>query len=424
MKTKTIFLLLVLFTILSCNKEEVSSDVSPGFLKLNVGLFISVNESENRLKSTAGVDDFVVTVYNSLGIQVKQFARASEVPDEIELEPGSYYVTAHSNNDIPAAFNNPYYYGESSVFSITSGAQQNVTVNCELANTVVTIIYSDRVKANFTDYTTTVSTSAGSLVFTKDETRAGYFRTLPINISVLLKWQKDDGSTGTKTLSGAISDPQPKRKYEIHIDAASAEGSAFLQINLDSLPGATQIVQINEGQSPVPGTISEGALIISEIMFDPLSLNDTEGEWFEIYNTTSFPIDLYHIVISKSATSTDRHVINSHIEIGPSGFIVLSRTVTAVESPDYVYGTPVNLNNTNSTLSLHNYGTDGTDGTLICSINYTASGFPSAQGSSLSLSPALMNYTAATDGKSWCLSVSTYSTGDKGTPGKANDTCL
>ena len=61
------------------------------------------------------------------------------MPEEIELEQGQYYVTAHSNNDLPAAFENPYYYGESVLFTIIPGGQQSVTVNCELANTMITI---------------------------------------------------------------------------------------------------------------------------------------------------------------------------------------------------------------------------------------------------------------------------------------------
>jgi hypothetical protein len=352
---------------------------------------------------------------------VAQYPRADQLPDQIELEPGQYYVTAHSNNEKPADFDNPYYYGESVLFTIISGSQQNVNVNCELANTIVTIVYSDQVKANYIDYSTTVSTSAGSLVFAKDETRAGYFRTLPMTISALLTWQKGDGTTANKTLSGTIPDPQPKRKYEIHIDASSADGSAFLQINLDSLPGSTQIVNINENENPIPGSIPEGGLIISEIMANPLALDDTEGEWFEIYNTLNQPVDLFHLVIRKN--TTEQHIVNAHVEIGPHAFLSLARTAGALGSPEYIYGTSLSLNNTGAILSLYNYGTDGTDGSLICAIDYSGNLFPEPNGASLSLSPLLLNYTAALSGDSWCASVTAYSTGDRGTPGTANDVC-
>jgi hypothetical protein len=286
---------------------------------------------------------------------------------------------------------------------------------------MVTIVYSDQVKSNFTDYVTTVSTSAGSLIFTKNETRAGYFRPLPMNISVVLTWTKSDGTSDTKTLTGTIPDPQPKRNYEIHIDAASADGSAFLQINLDSLIGATEIVNINDNGTFVPGLISEGDLIISEIMYDPDSLGDTEGEWFEIYNTTDHSIDLYHIVIRRN--TANQHIINSNVSVASHGYIVLARTAAAVLSPGYVYSS-IGLINTGGTLSLFNYGTDGSNGSLICAINYGASGFPRAIGASICLSPSLLNYTNAVSGDSWCESVSAYSTGDLGTPGTINDTCL
>jgi hypothetical protein len=421
MKYKSLLFLILLLGVLSCKKDESFTGTTKGTLKLNIGLFLSVNEIENSLKSTNGVDNFVVTIYSSLGIEVQTFPRAADMPDEIELEPGQYYAAAHSNNDLPAAFNNPYYYGESQLFSIIPGGQETVSLNCEMANTMISIVYSDQVKANYTDYQTTVSTSAGSLLFDRNESRAAYFRPLPMNILVELTWQKEDETYSTKTLSGIIPNPQPKRHYEIHIDASSAEGSAFFEISLDSLVSDMEIVNINDDGTSVPGLISEGVLIISEIMANPTSLDDSQGEWFEIYNTSGQPVDLYQVVIRKN--TTEQHIINSNIILPPNSYIVLARTAGAVISPGYVYGTSVTLNNTGAVLSLYNYGTDGSDGSLICAIDYSGTGFPEATGASICLSPTNLSYVAAVSGDSWCVSVSPFSTGDLGTPGTGNDLC-
>jgi Domain of unknown function (DUF4493)/Lamin Tail Domain len=421
MKHKPLICLAMLLLAFACKKDDPDTEIPKGTLKLNVGLFISVNETENNLKSTAGSEDFLVTIYTNLGIEVMVFQRAEEVPDEIALDPGQYFVTAHSNNDLPAAFSNPYYYGESTLFTITPGGQETVTVNCELANTMVTIVYSDQVRANYTDYVTTVSTSAGSLVYTRDETRSGYFRPLPMNISVLLTWQRDDGTMDTKTLNGTIPDPQPKRNYEIHIDAASADGAAFIQINLDSLVGAVEIVNINDDGTSVPGIFAEGDLLITEIMYDPDALDDSDGEWFEVYNNTGGSVDLHQVVIRKN--DTDEHVVTGNITIPSHGYVVLARTANAAPASGYLYGTSISLNNTGAILSLHNYGTDGSNGSLICSINYGSTGFPDATGASICLSPTLLNYASSVSGDSWCVSATPFSTGDLGTPGTQNDTC-
>lgn len=413
MKTKSLFLLLLLSVFISCKKDEPGSEILKGKLKLNVGLFISVNDIENNLKSTKGIENFLVTIFNAQGNEVMVFQEAGDMPEEIELDPGQYFVTAHSNNDLPAAFSNPFYYGETELFSIVPGGQETISLNCELANSMVTIIYSDQVKANYSDYQTTVSTNAGSLLFSKNEVRPGYFRPLPISIKVDLTWQKGDGTVQTKTLTGLIPDPQPRRNYEIHIDASSASGSAFINISLDSLP-TVEIVDVNEI------IYGSGELLITEIMADPATIDDIAGEWFEIYNTTDQPIDLFHVVIRKN--TTERHVINSNLIIPANCYVVLAKSANAVSEPDYIYSS-ISLNNSGAELSLYHYGTDGTDGSLIFSVNYAAAEFPEARGASICLSPELLNYSAAVSGSSWCVSRSIFSTGDLGTPGSSNDSC-
>jgi len=413
---------MLLISFISCQKEENKTIKVKGSLTINIGLFISVNEIENNLKTTLGTEDFKVVIYNTSGDEVLVFEKVSEMPEEIELEPGQYYVTVQSDNNMPAAFDNPYYFGESEIFSINPGGQQTVSVNCELANTMITIIYSDNIKSNYSNYTTTVSSSAGSLIFTKDENRAGYFQPLPLNISALLTWQNGNGSYESITLTGNIPGPQPKKHYEIHVNASSSVGSALIQVNLDETTGPVEIVEItNNDETPAKGAFDIGDVLITEIMYNPTALSDAEGEWFEIYNNTSFPVDLQHLVIRKN--DTENHIINSQIILAAHEYLVLARTNEATTGNKYIYGTAISLNNTGAILSLYNYGTDGTDGSLICSVNYGAEGFTDASGASLCLSPEFLNITDAILGDSWCVSTTTYNTDDLGTPGFINDNC-
>ena len=148
------------------------------------------------------------------------------MPDTIELEVGNYYVEAHSDNNLPAAFENPYYFGSSEVFAISSGSRQSVQVTCTLANTIVSVVYSANVTNGFVDYTTTVSSELDSLVFSGNETRWGYFQPLPLMIRTQLTYLNPDGSDSSKILSGQIPDPLPNRHYQILIDATVDGGSA------------------------------------------------------------------------------------------------------------------------------------------------------------------------------------------------------
>jgi hypothetical protein len=52
-------------------------------------------------------DDFKVIIYDANSRQVTSYEKYSQLPAEIVLPVGVYAVVAHSNNLLPAAFDNP-----------------------------------------------------------------------------------------------------------------------------------------------------------------------------------------------------------------------------------------------------------------------------------------------------------------------------
>ena len=54
----------------------------------------------------------------------------------------------------------------------------------------------------------------------------------------------------------------------------------------------------------VPRVSEEGDILITEIMKDPDLVTDSNGEWFEVYNTTAFPVDMFGWVISDGGSNT------------------------------------------------------------------------------------------------------------------------
>lgn len=423
MKTRYSLIALILtLGLFSCQKDEFKIKPGKGSLHIDIGLFINVNEENSTLKSTQQTEDFRVAVYKSDGTEVLIYENASDIPETIELETGDYYVEAHSNNNLPAAFENPYYYGVSDVFTINSNMHQSVQVTCELANTMVTIVYSDRVKEKFMDYTTTVSSSLGSLVFLKDESRAGYFQPLPLEIVVELTYLKPDESEGSKTLSGSIPNPLAKKHYEIHVDASIADGMATFQIILDQTEPDVEIVELTDDSDNLQnGAIGYGELLITEIMYDPAALADVEGEWFEIYNNSDHAINLQNLILGRD--DANRHVITELIELSPASYFVFARTDQATDINGYIYGSDISLTNAGAVLAIFNEGSETDPGALIFSVNYGGDDFPGCSGASLSLDPDLIHTASAVSGTSWCASTSVYSTGDLGTPGQANDDC-
>lgn len=423
---KNIFYLMVCImgiTLISCQKEDPEPKKKTGTLHVNIGVLISVNEMDVQYKAAPVLDEFNVNIYSADGTPVFTFENVTDMPADIELETGDYYVEAYSDNNLPAEFENPYYYGVSDPFTISSNIQEEVQVNCELANTVVSVVYSANITNNFNAYTTTVSSALGSLVFISSETRLGYFQTSALDILAELSYEKPDGTLSSKVLTGSIPEPQANRHYEIVVDASIDEGMASFQIIMDETAVAVEIIDLSDSAPvPQPGAVAYGEILITEIMANPSALSDTEGEWLEIYNNSDHSISLQNLILGRDDANI--HTIADELELGAGEYYVLSRTETAtIASNEYVYGSDITLSNTGAVLSIYNEGSESTPGALIFSLDYSEAEFPEGTGASICLNPNLNNATDAILGSSWCLSTSVYSTGDAGTPGTVNDNC-
>jgi hypothetical protein len=426
---KKLFSVLIAFAaiaMISCKKEDPGTVKTTGKLSVNLELFINVNEVNSGLKAAVPLSDFKVTIFRSNGTAAIVYQHASAMPDTIELAPGNYYIEAHSDNNIPAAFDNPYYYGISSTFTISSNQLQSVQTTCSLANTIVSVRYSDYTRSNFTDYSTTVSSSLGSLIFSRNDTSQGYFQPLPLNLLVNLSYLNANGTNSIKTISGSIANPLAGRHYEVFVNTTPENGGARPQILLDNTAIPTEIVELKNSPDtiiPVGNTIAYGGLLITEIMYDPSALSDTQGEWFEIYNNSNRSINLQNLVLDRDGTN--RHTITDSIVLLPGEYFVVARTALATNVlRTYVYGSSVSLPNTGAALAIYNPSSGAVPGALIFSVNYGGANFPSLPGASIGLNPALLNASDAISGTSWCTSVSVYNTTDLGTPGIVNDACI
>lgn len=111
------------------------------------------------------------------------------------------------------------------------------------------------------------------------------------------------------------------------------------------------------GTTEAGSNASPGDVIITEFMSDPNDVSDSDGEWFELFNTTDSPIDLDGWVIESSGSGLERHTIlrEPGLIIGAKDFVVLglnSDTLTNGGVPvDYAYY-DVFLSNTFDTLRI------------------------------------------------------------------------
>lgn len=167
-----------------------------------------------------------------------------------------------------------------------------------------------------------------------------------------------------------------------------------------------------------------GQIVITEIMYDPSAVNDSVGEWFEIYNTTDTAVDINGWTIEE-ADGSPSHIIDSGgaLNVPGNSYVVLARNddasanggVTAV----YEYGSWA-LSNSADSIVLKN------GETVVDTVEYDETPFPIAVGASIALAGAEENLDTVDNNAAanWCLSTTEFGSGDpkdRGTPGAAND---
>lgn len=169
------------------------------------------------------------------------------------------------------------------------------------------------------------------------------------------------------------------------------------------------------------GTFEPGALVISEIMVNPLSPNPELGRWFEVTNTTDSVIALDGWVLSDDGG--DSHVISSGgtLALNPGEYAVLGASAdisaNGGASVDYAFSDFV-MDPTEDELVLSSGGTE------IDRVAYSEfAGFLFPSGASLFVETFFLDSNINDFGSIWCVSSSVYGAGGSGTPGAENDLC-
>jgi len=180
------------------------------------------------------------------------------------------------------------------------------------------------------------------------------------------------------------------------------------------------------GCMPSAGGVA-GSLLITEILYNPVRVDDATGEWFEIYNpspTTAISLERVRVTSGNDSLSV---MLPSGLRVivPPMGHVVFARTSVASEngslpSVTYAYGANLTLGNSSDFLQLDLQPS----ATLIHRVAYdTAMSWPRTAGRSMSLRPTAYNVTASALATSWCDAAMTTqwaAMSDYGTPGAIN----
>jgi len=160
---------------------------------------------------------------------------------------------------------------------------------------------------------------------------------------------------------------------------------------------------------------SAGDIIITEFMADPDCVSDTQGEYFELYNTTGATINIDGWTVKDDGTNSHIIANGGSLNVPAGGFLVLAIADNDNTNTDYVY-TSFSLGNSGDEIVLLS------DNTEITRLNYTNSsaGVAKELDNTQNHTSGLMNeanFNAATD-------VITTGCADLGSPGFAGNTVV
>lgn len=154
---------------------------------------------------------------------------------------------------------------------------------------------------------------------------------------------------------------------------------------------------------------------MTEVMTNPAAQSDSAGEYFEVMNTGSAPLDLQGTVFRDLGSNS--FTITDSIVVATTARAVLGRSITAADGAvDYVYGSAMSLSNASDQIIIER------DGIVLDSLAWDST-FPLVAGAAMELLDAAPSASTNDEATSWCASASPLADGDFGTPGLPPSTC-
>jgi hypothetical protein len=165
-----------------------------------------------------------------------------------------------------------------------------------------------------------------------------------------------------------------------------------------------------------------GDLVITEIMQNPgAPVDDIDGEWFEVVNTTTSTLNLNGCTVSD--LDLNSFTIGTDVLVRPGEYAVLARGPNPGFTPTYEWSGTTALANGDDEILIE----CGTTPTEIDRVEYDGGPmFPDPDGASMSLSDSATDAVMNDVGSNWCEALpwtTPYDAVNRGTPGFANPDC-
>ena len=217
--------------------SDTPSEISDGKgqIVLRVGIDGTVTDAipATRASQASKVPDsseLNLRLVKSDGSYTHSWGSVGEFPVDQQFTTGAYTLEAYYGAMDYEGFDAPYYYGVADL-NVVEGSATEVSVTATLANTMVSIDYTDAFRQFFPQYSAQVHSAGGDYIsFESGEDRPAYLR--PGNVTLDVSITKQNGLSAS--LQAAEFEALPRHHYHITLDVNDGEtGEGVLKILFD-----------------------------------------------------------------------------------------------------------------------------------------------------------------------------------------------
>ncbi|MDE5663074.1 MAG: DUF4493 domain-containing protein [Muribaculaceae bacterium] len=271
-RNQAILLSLVALGLGACSEDNPwASQRGKGGIDLKLSASADVKDAIPLVRSgvpeLAAPDaaNFAIELRNMETDMAQTWQTLEDFNAEGSFDVGVYTLTAFYGNEHECGFDKPYFKGEATV-NVFEGRETAVEVTAELANSMLSIDYTDEFKAYFADYSVTAHTAGESMVnFSSNETRAGFVT--PGEVVLELALVKPGGES---TRINASTFPAAARHHyhvTFNVNADPVGGAAIVITFDDSLTqedvkiSLTDELFTSEGPMLTPNGFTPGEMV-------------------------------------------------------------------------------------------------------------------------------------------------------------------
>ena len=335
---KLLALLSVVLIAVSCS-DNIDSSINVDFGEGAVRLGVVTRTAESSEIDTP----VVIKIYKVEGEEqklIRRYNSVNDVPTYLALLAGDYVAKVQVGEKQAVSFKNKYYYGESE-FSVVAGEVEQVTVDCKLQSTIVSVVYDDTVSEKLSEgYFTTVAIaesydedaidSGDVLSLTYTETKNGYVIMPEGQTSLYWHFEGTHPDEGDIMKEALIEDVKPSTKYTITFKySKDAPGNLVFEATVDeSIEEKDDVLFF----SPDPVVLGDGF----EISEQQLSITESRT-----YNITSLAaIDVMNVTIDDKTYNLLSDAVSSvSVAEGTEGNTVNPKPagITVTKTDDMTY---------------------------------------------------------------------------------------